>query len=178
MTQQGRSLLEMLCVLFIIGVITQNASASWSWLVAREQLASLTNHLMSELRFAQHQALVHQTAVTWCASPDKQHCSNDWHNLRLVFIDKNRDQERQPDEPILKQFDALTQTACAVWRSFRPRPGLTYTSTGMTDHQNGTFTLCIKNNNMLLVNQLVLTKLGRLRVVTQPDIPTPPACAD
>lgn len=157
-------MLETIFILCLVGLIAQSVLTTWQRIASHERLTALTNHLISELRFAQQKALQYQTAITWCASPDDIHCTNDWQNTRIVFVDKNKDQQRQPNERLIKKFAAIRETERMLWRSFRPRPGMTYLASGMTDHQNGTLTVCILTTTGPLANAIILTKLGRARL--------------
>ena len=102
----GFTLLEALVVLAVLSVLLGLAAPALTGLRERQQLQARAEAFWSSLMLARAQALLHQQHVTLCAASDRA-CdpAADWHAGWLVFVDANRNGQREADERLLEQVN-------------------------------------------------------------------------
>ena len=70
---------------------------------------------------------------------------------------------------MLRALPALARGSRVYWRSFRNRSYLSFTSTGLTAWQNGSFRYCPLSGDPSLIREVILNPAGRLRRATDHD---------
>lgn len=105
--RSGFTLLEALVVLAVLSVLLGLAVPGVAALRERQQLQAEAEDFWSSLMLARAQALLHQQLVTVCtASRGACEPSAGWHSGWLVFVDANRNGQREADERLVLQRDA------------------------------------------------------------------------
>jgi type IV fimbrial biogenesis protein FimT len=72
MTQEGRTLMELMVVIMVIGMIAVLAVPNFSALHSRTQIRSATEEIASELRLARQLAITHRDRVRITIDPEQQ----------------------------------------------------------------------------------------------------------
>lgn len=164
----GFTVLELLVALAVGGVLLLLGLPSYRAWIAEMELRDRVAALVDAMSFARAEAIKRGTRVNLCASADAAFCAADgrWEAGWIMFVDANRDGERDDDETLVRVQD-------------RARPGITvrgnrpvadyvsYTGMGQTRMANGalqmgTFTVCRQGSHGI---DVVLANGGRVRVV-------------
>ena len=161
----------MLVALAIVGVMTGFALPAFQGFVEQNRAAAALNQLLGAVQFARTAAITMRRTVSLCPTDDALTCGprDTWHNGAIIFVDSNRNGRRENGEIVLRALPALPLGSRVYWRSFRNRSYLSFTSTGLTAWQNGSFRYCPASNDPTLAREVILNPAGRLRRATDQD---------
>jgi type IV fimbrial biogenesis protein FimT len=165
--KHGVTLIELLMVLAILSIFALNAFPNLSALVAKERSTTLINALAGALAYARSEAILKHATVLTCQSNNGSECtrSENWHNGWIIFIDKNRNKQRDPEENLLRVYAAINNGTQATFRgSSGIKHYMKYKPTGQAS-PNGSFLIC--NPNIGVGKALVMYRSGRLRLSTK-----------
>ena len=169
MTVRGFTLMELLVSLAVAATLSSLAYPAFDNLLAQIHSTSRVNDLVGMIRFARHAAISERRWVALCPA-EGDWCTNsaDWHTGIMGFEDRNRDGERQPEEPILAYLSRLDPGEQLRWRSFRRRNYLQFRAEGYTNWQNGSFLYCPASGDPRYGKVLIVNIQGR----TTPSVDT------
>ena len=162
--KHGFTLIELLITLSVISIIALTSIPSLSSMVSQNRMVVATNTLAGALAYARSEAVMRGENVVTCQSNNQSEChrSKYWHNGYIIFVDKNRNKQREADEPLLRIISASNNGTEVTFRgSSRIRHYMKYKPTGQAS-PNGTFRICPSNSNSR--NALIMTHSGRLRL--------------
>ncbi|NQD37699.1 prepilin-type N-terminal cleavage/methylation domain-containing protein [Permianibacter sp. IMCC34836] len=162
---QGFTLVEMLMALAIGSVTLTVGVNSMQDLVTRQRVDAYTGNILQSIHSARQHAILKHQPVTVCASEDGQTCNDNWSTGHLLFIDHNGNRELDENDEILNHINGSSPKDPVHWRSFRVADTLQFLPTGMTSHQNGTFTVC-GLGKADHARAVIITKMGRPRMST------------
>ena len=158
----GITLVELCVILLILSILVRAAYPSLQSVVAQTQATTLVNDLVSLLHHARLQALHHQRAVSLCSLIDNE-CQRPWQTSLTVFLDQAPLGSLDNADQALLTID-LPDDSKILWRSFRRKAYLRFTSSGATDNQNGRFITCAQPGNLAAVRNIIINRQGRFRV--------------
>ena len=160
----GYTLIEVLVTLAVVSIGLRVAFAGLHPLLVENRLAVRVNALAGMLQMARSEAISRNRQVVICHSTDGQTCDRvaDWTDSWLVFVDENRDRQRNADESVVAFRQAPENGTRAIYRAFGSKHHLTYRPDGRT-RTNGTFTVCDPRYPELN-RALIVTKSGRPRL--------------
>jgi type IV fimbrial biogenesis protein FimT len=172
--QRGLTLLESLVALAVLAVLAGSAVPSMADWVNRVRLNTVAQELAVDFDFARGAAVARNHRATACkagaAAGGSAVCSEagDWSQGWLVFEDRNGNAQREEDEPVLLQRNALPEgwkasgnTTVADYVSYTPL-GLTRLVQG--GFQAGTITLCRAAAGPTEARRIIVNSVGRPRV--------------
>jgi type IV fimbrial biogenesis protein FimT len=150
--------------LAVISILSINIAPSLSNLVARERSTVLSNSLTGALAYARTESIMKQENVITCQSNNGSDCntSENWHNGWIIFTDNNKNQQRDPDEQLLRVYAATSNGTNAT---FRGSSNITHYVKYKPDGRaspNGSFLIC--NPTIGVGKALILHTTGRLRL--------------
>lgn len=122
-------------------------------------MISARNGLFTAFQLARNEAVSRRVHVVVCASAAGEICGGNWDNGSLVFVDANRNRQRESNERLLTQFkaDAFKNLAIQGGRrltSFGPD--------GRSGGSNQTLAFCSPGRADGL--SLVVSNVGRIRM--------------
>jgi len=161
-TAKGFTLVEMLGALAIGGIALGLGVDSMQGLVTDQRVASYAGDLLQTVHNARQYAIMKHKRVTVCASEDGQSCGGDWSSGHLIFLDHNGDRELDEEDEILNHGAGSNGRDPVYWRSFRVADTLQFLPTGITNHQNGTLTVC-GLGKVEHARAVIIAKMGRPR---------------
>jgi len=161
-TATGITLLELIITLSIISIIFSFGVPSFRHQINNSKLYSEQQQLVTLLNAARVNAVDSGSPVTICPRGDNDLCGSSWSQGYLAFIDRNGDRILDTDEPVIFQFRSTDNDMQIRWRAFGVRSSLQWLPSGMTNHQNGTFEICL-NDDPRYARALIITKAGRVR---------------
>ncbi len=171
----GYSLYELIMTLGLIGLILTLGLPSFGNIVANQRLRTEVDAVFHAIHLARKESIVRRRVVSICPTVDRQVCTagTDWSVGWMTFVNIDRDwpATRDPDEPILHQFDVDPATRIlANRRSFSLR------STDLRA-TNGTLIFCDRAGRAK-PRALVVSYTGRPRVAYKDSRGKDYKCAD
>lgn len=186
----GYSLIEMLFMLFVLGVLCGTVALSFQGLHNRVHVQAASEALLSDVLSARVEALRRERRVTLCAAaPDASPqaalptacalsgSATAWHQGWLVFEDNNSNGIWDEGEPMLQQRSRINSKVSATgnatvssYVSFGPS-GRSLSLNGA--FQAGTITLCergakAKGGWLLVVNAVGRSRLDQAQIANCP----------
>lgn len=98
---KGTTLVELMVAVGILAIVGTLGVPSFLSIITEARITSETNQLNSLIRFARFKAIEQQQLTLLCPTNDYSHCDTDWNGPKIVFIDANNNNERDPQEPML-----------------------------------------------------------------------------
>ena len=160
--QQGLTLIELLMTMAVMSILFGLGLPSFDGLMIRSKVSAEQRQLVTLLNSARQTAVLSNQVVTICPSAGASRCLNGWSEGYLAFIDENADRSLDPGERIIFQFKTQDENIHISWRAFGHKQSLQWLPSGITNHQNGSFEICYKNEAKY-ARALILTKTGRIR---------------
>ena len=160
----GLTLIELLITLAIASILGLSAFPNLSALIAQERSTILTNNLAGALAYARSEAVMKNTEILTCQSNDGSECnrSGNWQNGWIIFVDKNENRQRDPDETLLRIYTASDNGTQAIFNGAANIDHyMRYKPSGRA-YPNGSFLIC--NPNIGVGKALIMTQSGRLRL--------------
>ena len=143
---RGFTLLELLTTLVIGSILVAAAIPSYLSLHERSRMAASVNLFMSHLYQARSEAIKRKRYVTLCPSSNGTDCIADytqWAQGYIVFIDSNKDKERDTGEQVLSYYEG-EDDKLIIHSSSNYRKVVTYYPTGRAWGFNTTIRICSK----------------------------------
>jgi len=177
----GYSLIEMLFMLFIVGVLCSSVALSFKELQIRVHIRAASEALLSDVLSARAEALRLERRVTLCAAALDSSlqpalptaCASSgssvaWHQGWLVFEDANSNGLWDEGEPLLRQRSRINSQVSATGNTTVG----SYVSFGASGRslllngafQAGTITFCESGSNAKEGWLLVVNAVGRARL--------------
>lgn len=163
----GFTLLEALVVVALLSVLLALAVPGLTGQRERQQLQAQAEDFWSSLMLARAQALLHQQHVTVCsASHGVCDPAAGWHSGWLVFVDANRNGQRETDEHMVQQRGA-TPTAIRITGNSSVNRVIGYGAEGRSESLTGAFqagTVSVCASGQAQGWQVVINAVGRPRL--------------
>lgn len=159
----GFTLIELLIALCIAWLLLQTAVPGLSELRRKNHSRIALQTTLGALDRARSSAVTMGTNVGVCMLTDNQLCSDDWSGDYLaVFVDRNRNNQRDADEDIVFQQAWPTRDMRLRWgKNWLNQRFIAYQPTGSIV-SNGT--LAIEDDKGNVLHSLVISKVGRARI--------------
>jgi type IV fimbrial biogenesis protein FimT len=167
----GFTLTELLASLAVMVTLTSLAAPEMVRLVSQQRSTAALTQLLGAVQLARSSAITRGTVVTLCPSESGRDCAgrNQWHHGALVFVDEDRDGQRDAEDELLRALPGFAHGARVYWRSFRNKRYLQLNALGMTNWQNGHFLYCPANRDPRFARQLILNAQARVRKAPDTD---------
>lgn len=160
----GLSLIELLVCLAILAIILVNVvtpgMAQWR---LKKDIDGVMQELLFAIGMARSHAIAENVMVTLCRSNDGERCQGKWHEGGIIFTDRNADRILNENDRLLYRMQAIKPAGTLTFNSFQNRQYLQMTSRGFTNYQNGNFTFCPADGNVVLARQIIVSLNGRTR---------------
>lgn len=159
-TCQGWTLVELLIVLAILSITLGFASGSYG-IIQKARYQSAGNDIAQAVMYARTLSLGSSAPSYLCPSQDGISCQKAWSGQLIVYRDLNGDKLLDVDDETLRVINFKDRQAKIKWRAFQNKRYLEITASGMTNYQNGTFTLCPINGDLHHAKTIILNVAGR-----------------
>ncbi|TQV82989.1 GspH/FimT family pseudopilin [Aliikangiella coralliicola] len=160
--QSAFTLIDILFTLGLVAVLLNIALPAFDDLIKKQKITSEVMKLRTTLQNTRSIAITRHQKVTICPTLDGASCSKKWSDGYMAFVDNNSDRKLSADEELLHQSKIKDDDIQLRWRAFGVRTSFQWHHTGITNHQNGTFEYCFKNEPELS-RALIISKAGRIR---------------
>ena len=165
---KGLTLIEVMLTLAIIAIIASFAAPSFNNLMRRQQVSGEADVLFSLVYFARSEAIKRNKVVTICKSDDGMVCGGSWSNGWIVFVDNDKDGNRDSGE-IFISSGKIGEGYQLGWTAFGSNNYIRFTANGLTLSQNGTFKLCPSDLDVRFARAVVISKTARVRLPKDSD---------
>jgi type IV fimbrial biogenesis protein FimT len=98
---KGTTLVELMVVVSILAILGTLGVPNFLSILTKSRITSETNQLNGLIRFARFKAIEQEQLAVLCPTSDYSLCNDDWNAPKIVFIDANHNNERDPEEPML-----------------------------------------------------------------------------
>lgn len=157
---RGLTLLELMAGIAVLSITASAGVPSLINVVNNNRVSVEINQLRESLRYAWSEAILRNTVVVACPSPDGENCvrSQDWEQGWILFVDNDGDRKLGERDSIMRVYEAMPNAITATYRAFGPRGQYIpfYPTDGM--RTNGTFSVCAKGNTTELNRALIVSK--------------------
>lgn len=160
----GFSLIELSIALSVVVILTSIGMPSYNDLMQRQQMSTDINRWYRAFNVARHTAIINSSIVTLCPSSDGLKCSSSWEQGALIFVDDNKNHQKDINEQLIQVIDRSPNDHKVTWRAFQKRNYLQFQSNGFTWAQNGTLRVCNKDPSLKYNRAIIVTRSGRLRL--------------
>jgi len=165
--QRGFTLYEAMVTLTIGAILATVGIPSLQSLLANTRLTTATNTLLAALATTRSEAIKRGQRVVLCPSSNHQSCTDasNWHVGYVLYVDHDGSSTLDPDEPVLRVFDALPDVTV---HSSVYRDHVTYQPSGLASGSNLSFAVCARG--AAAGRAVVVSNTGRARVARRmPD---------
>lgn len=163
MKESGFTLIELLIAAAIFSLVIAMALPSFSTSIKKHRLEASATEIYRLLVIARSHAISLNQVTTLCPSSDQQSCvsNRDWSAKSvLLFIDNNFDGNRDADEKLLK-VSKLPEQQLVHYRAFQNKSYLQFLPSGITNYQNGHFSICSDDKNQETAIIIIINRSGR-----------------
>lgn len=110
------TLIEMLVAVVLVALILQLATPAFTRFIQNNYSVSISNNLITSLKFARSEAIKRNTPVTICATSDANFtgCGNAWNLGWIIFSDLNGDGALNAGSDTILRTERLTGTGASI----------------------------------------------------------------
>lgn len=157
------TLLELLISMGILLALSSLAIPAAYHLTAEMKADSEIHQLFSAINYARGEAIKRGQYVTLCKSRDFTHCSGDWSEGYIVFVDVEQKHQVRDPRFILRAHQ-LKHGGQLTLRAFPSSDYLQMSPHGFNRQQNGTFSYQTGKEKKAITRKLVISTTGRARL--------------
>lgn len=158
--QVGFTLIECLIVLAIISIALMVSTPVFS-VIEKYRVEGNARDVSNAIMYARLLAIKEQRSVFVCPSKDKLSCDKNWSSSILVYRNRTQNKSFDNGDDLIHVFDLNNDSSRVRWGSFRRKDYLEFRSTGMTNYQNGTFTVCAESKSPQTAIPVIINVAGR-----------------
>lgn len=155
----GFSLIELMITISVAAILFGIAVPQFSSVTQNARINSARNGLFTAFQLARTEAITRRVHVVVCASAEGEVCSAAWDRGALVFVDSNRNRQRESSEKLLTQFSPDAFKNLNVYGSRRLT---SFGPDGRSSGSNQTLAICAPGRNDGL--SVVISNAGRVRM--------------
>lgn len=159
---QGLTLLELLLTVAVASTLATLATPPVIDWVYRQQSQSYARHITRLIQYARLHAIERQVPVIICASPTHTHCTHNWNQGTLVFLDNNKNRELDEKDTLLIQHPPIAPDGEVTWRAAFGRPYFQALPNGRVSY-TGSFLYCPPNGDERYAISVIVNSAGRPR---------------
>ncbi|GLQ33673.1 GspH/FimT family pseudopilin [Litoribrevibacter albus] len=163
-TLHGFSLVELTVVIAIVAITAYLAMPSFYQWKNKHNVEAAVSTLMDAINFTRYTAIETDSTITLCPTSDHQHCSKDWQGALMIFKDSNKDRTLNTDEELIRIENLNLEGYIKSESWFGSHRYLQMTPGGLTNNQNGRYTICPSNGDSQLARQIIINRRGKARL--------------
>lgn len=166
--QNAITLVEMIICTLVLAIIAVIAMPYVNDYKAQQEVIKISQTIKSNIQQARHAATIYRNNIVVCGSSTATQCDGQWNEHILLFIDNNRNRQRDTTEQILEQNKLNLKHGQLKWRgslginAIALRPSAAAALGSM-----GSFYYCAQNNQHH--RKIILNKMALLRTETPND---------
>jgi type IV fimbrial biogenesis protein FimT len=160
---QGLTLLETIIIIAIISILMAGSYPYIQNFLYHQQANATANKILNVFNTATSYASYTNHYLIYCASNDLVHCSDDWQEGYILFVDRNNNLALDKYEAILIKQNALEHAHSLTLRASAALNYLQFNPDGNL-HSLGNFIYCHVSGNMQFSKKIVFNRAGRARL--------------
>ncbi|TVZ40122.1 type IV fimbrial biogenesis protein FimT [Alteromonadaceae bacterium 2753L.S.0a.02] len=166
-SQTGFTIIELMMVLFVVGILVGIASPSMQVMIERNRTEAQLNAIYSTLLTARSEAISRNQPAVICKSADRSACttSGNWEQGWLLYIDADDDGTFDASEELITSKGAL-HTGFTL-RAASPLNNVVSFRANGTTNSTGSMKLCPPSEDTDHSYNVVLSMTGRARVSSE-----------
>lgn len=150
------TLIELLITIAIAAILLVMATLSLNSFSAKNRVASSCAKIFTTLQFARSEAISRGENIIFCKSNDHKTCSGVWSDGQILIA----------NDEVIRVLSFPSQDTLQWESSFGKDDYLTFTPSGATNGQQGSFYYCPKNSKAAAL-AIIVEQTGRIRIATQ-----------
>jgi type IV fimbrial biogenesis protein FimT len=156
---KGFTLIELMITVAIMSIMMAVGLPSFQSIIASSRLTAAANAMVSALQLARFEAIKQHKPVVVTKKTN-------WKDGWIVYVDKNRNNAQDTDEPTLATFDAISPTVKMDNTTVTYTTYMNYDESGRAN-VGGHFTFCSPATGTATdFRKVVIAATGRMRVET------------
>lgn len=156
----GFTLIECLIVLAVVSISLMVSTPVFS-VIEKYRIESNARDVSNAVMYARLLAIKEQKSVFVCPSKDKQSCDKTWSKTILIYRNNNDEKAFDAGDELIHTFNLGNNSSLVRWSSFRRKDYLELLASGMTNYQNGTFTVCAESKSPQKAIPVIINVAGR-----------------
>ena len=159
-SQYGFTLVELLIALTIISITASIAFAAFP-AIKKYRVENNARGVINAVMYARSLAIKEGDSIFICPTNNGIHCNKSWSNKLLVYRNQDSDKNFGPKDELVRIYELANQSSDIRWGSFQNKQYLEMRANGMTNYQNGTFTVCHENDDINTAVSVIINIAGR-----------------
>ncbi|GAC28036.1 GspH/FimT family pseudopilin [Brumicola pallidula] len=156
---KGTTLVELMVVVGILAIVGTLGVPSFLSIITKARITSETNQLNSLIRFARFKAIEQEQLTLLCPTSDYSHCDKNWNEPKIVFIDSNNNNERDPQEPMLMSMPKSHDSN----RLYSRKKAIKFYESGITASP-ASVRICPASNDAKYARLLTVSLQGKIKL--------------
>lgn len=158
--QSGLTLIELLVALSIIAITMTLAHGAFP-VIEKYRTENTARELVGAIMFSRSLAITEGESVYVCPSKDGLSCDKSWSQQILIYHNRDDDKSFTSNDELLRIYDTPNSNNIIKWSAFKNKHYLELLPSGMTNYQNGTFTVCAKSKELKHAIPVIVNVAGR-----------------
>lgn len=159
--EKGFTLIEVLVTLVIIALTLSIGVPAFTRLIEKTQFRSDMSQLHRTISMARTKAAYSGWTVAVCPLDTANECDRDWNQTLSVFEDRNKNDKKDIDEPMIYTIKASDESR--KLRKYSRNSPITFSPQGNAFGSNGTLTYCL-NGSHTFGGTVIVANSGRVRL--------------
>lgn len=156
----GFTLIELLIALAIISIALSLTVGSFP-MIERYNVEHNARNVVNAVMYSRSLAIKEGNSVFLCPSKNSSTCDKTWSNKILVYKNNNSDKTFDQGDDLLQVYSLESDAILIRWGSFQRKDYLEFRANGMSNYQNGTFTVCHTNRDTTTAIPIIINVAGR-----------------
>ena len=117
----GFTFIELLVAIVVVTILTTIGIPSFNEQLTRYRMKTEVDKWHLALNMARQAAITNNHIVTMCPSNNGLSCSSIWQDGAIIFVDINKDHQRQSNEQLIEVVEKSKPKQLISWRAFQNR---------------------------------------------------------
>ena len=165
----GFSLIELTIVMAIVAITAYLAIPSFNQWQHKHNVEAAVSTMMEAINFTRYTAIETDSTITLCPTLDHKTCSKDWQGAIMIFRDEDKDKQLDKQEELIRIEHLNLKGFIKSESWFGSNRYLRMTPGGLTNNQNGRYTICPSNGDSQIARQIIINRRGKARLAKDWD---------
>ncbi len=148
----------------IITVTAYLAMPSFNQWRNKHNVETAVSTLMDAINFTRYTAIETDSTITLCPTKDHQTCSTQWQGAIMIFQDHDKNRTINDQDELIRIENLNLDGFIKSESWFGSNRYLQMTPGGLTNNQNGRYTICPSNGDEQLARQIIINRRGKARL--------------